>query len=140
MFSHKFKRNFHLSVTTKQKDQPYPPDNCNSQQTVYRPYNSFPKQKRRDNQYKLCSICIKSILKDAVRPVIQEINVFYKANRAAEKNVKQQQVYKRHIPPVMKKRIIVFENVSQNKQDNAKKYKKKECVEDLRRFFRTVFT
>jgi hypothetical protein len=97
MLFHEFNRYLHFSISSQQNYKPDPSETSYNQQSIKCPDNVFPEEQRGNDKDKLSSISIKPVLKNTIRPVIKKIYIFNKANRVAEKKVKQQKINIRRI-------------------------------------------
>ena len=140
MLLHEFRRDFNLGISSEEYYKPDPSETGNCKQAVNRPDDILAHENRCYNQNELKDKSIKPVLKDPVRPVIQQVYVFNKANRTAKQNVKKQEVKIGDVSAEVKDREIALEGMSYCKNQQAEETEEQECIKYLGRFPGAVIT
>jgi hypothetical protein len=134
MFLHEFRGYLHLGIPSEQNEQPHPSHPGDCKKSVYCPDYILAEKYRHDHHQKLCCIGIETILENAVSPVVEKVDIFDKAHRTAEKDIKKEQVQERNVARLIEHREMAFKGVAENKNQHAEEAQEQESIEQLRGF------
>ena len=108
MLPHEFRRDLYFGISSQKHYQPDPSDSRDCKKSVYPPYNILSHKDGCQDKYQLNAECIEPVLEDPVRTVVKEVDIFNKADRAAEQHVQKQQVQVRNVAAHMEYREVAL--------------------------------